>query len=283
MNFYSYSLHFGMQYHPTAQQAKDAANDAIRLMSTDTVITYRPADITTVTWGEVTERANPTGDVGFCLKRQDRLTYEAAHPQVIDGRMENCDGDMIQVKNIKEKDLVEHDMVLSIACIWLHLSAMLGRFKRHTFEDITTFVQLLFDSYSVKRGGSEGNMQFTTYDKKYKLVVGIQKTIDFGPEIEVAKQKMLEAVELYPEEANDLKTMLLAAYTQVDGKLRVAEILRLRTYKMNHPAASLLWNEGMKIIDDAIEVISSKKQIRLYMRNNPGGEYVAVPLHIAAL
>ena len=277
-SFYSYSIFHGMEYHPTSDQAEEVAAEALRIMSADPLL-YNADDIAHVTWGDVTERAHPTGETGYALKRQDRLTYEAAHPQVQNGRMENSDGDMIQIKNIKEKDLLEHDMVLSIACIWLHVSSMLGRFKQHTFEDITTFVQLLFDSYDVKRGGSEGNMQFTTFDKKFKLVVGIQKTIDFGPEIEVAKQKMMEAVEIYPEEANDLKTMLLAAYTQVDGKLRVAEILRLRTYQFNNP----LWHEGMQIINDAIQVISSKKQIRFYMRNNPGEEYTAVPLHIAAL
>ena len=278
-NFYSYSHYDGMQYHPTGAAAKAQADEALRIMSASGETLYTLDDMAGVTWGEVIERAAATGDIGYALKRQDRLTYELAHPQVVNGRMENADGDLVQVKNIKEKDLLEHDMVLGIACIWIHVSAMIARFKLHTFEDIATFVQLLFDSYGVKRGGSEGNMTFSTFDKKYKLVVGIQKTIDFGPEIEVAKQKMLQAVEIYPEEANDLKTMLLAAYTQIDGKLRVAEILRLRTYKFNN----VLWHEGMKIIDDAIEVISSKKQIRLYMRHNPGEEYTAVPLHIAAL
>ncbi|MFZ2948075.1 MAG: DUF3164 family protein [Desulfuromonadaceae bacterium] len=276
MNFYSYSPTFGMEYHKTGAEAKAAA---VLALSSPATCQKTEESVTSITWGEVTERATPTGDVGYALKRQDRLTYELAHPQVVNGRMENANGDMIQVKNIKEKDLLEHDMVLSVACIWLPLSAMLARFKLHTMEDITTFVELLFDSYGVKRGGSEGNMQFTTYDKKYKLIVGIQKTIDFGPEIEVAKQKMMEAVEIYPEEANDLKTMLTASYTQIDGKLRVAEILRLRTFKFNNP----LWHEGMKIIDDSIEVAFSKKQIRLYMRHNPGEEYAAVPLHIAAL
>lgn len=276
MNYYSYSPTFGMEYHATAAQAKATANAAL---SSPAIGMKTDEAVTAITWGEVIERAASTGDVGYALKRQDRLTYEVAHPQVVNGKMTNSQGDEIQIKNIKEKDLVEHDMVLSVACIWLPLSARLARFKLHTMEDIATFAQLLFDSYGVKRGGSEGNMQFTTYDKKFKLVVGIQKTIDFGPEIEVAKQKMLEAVEIYPEEANDLKTMLLAAYTQIDGKLRVAEILRLRTFKFNNA----LWHEGMKIIDDSIEVAFSKKQIRLYMRNNPGEEYYAVPLHIAAL
>lgn len=276
MNFYSYSPHFGMQDHPTKDAATAAAAEAVRIMSADPG--YGPADMAQITWGEVTERAASTGEVGYALKRQDRLTYEAAHPQVINGRMENGNGDLVRVENIKERNLLEHDMVLSIACIWLPLSALLARFKLHTFTDITQFVDLLFESYNVSRGGSEGNMTFTTYDRKFKLVLAIQKTIGLGPELLVARQKLLDAVDEYPDEANDLKTIVLAILFPTDGQVRVAQVLSLRAYKLNNP----LWNEGMMIIDKAISVVSSKRQIRLYVRNEQG-EYDAVPLSIAAL
>jgi len=277
MNFYSCSEYHGMKYHLTGTEAKATAEEAIRMMAADGAL-YAPHEIACVTWGEVSERAASTGEVGYALKRQERLTYEAANPPQIVGRMENANGDLVLIQSIKECDLLEHDMVLSVAAIWENLSSKIGRFKQHNFEDVTTFVDILFDSYKVKRGGTEGNMQFTTFDRKYKLTIAIQKAIDFGPEIQVAKQKMLEAVDVYPESANDLKTMLLATFTQIDGKLRVAEILRLRTYKIENP----LWDEAMTIINDAIEVISSKKQIRLHKRNEQG-EYIAIPLSIAAL
>src|ERR1035437_8265075 len=160
MNFFSYSARYGMFYHPTSAQAKDVADAHVKALSRLLVAgesDVTEADIAAVTWGEVTERATPTGEFGYALKRQDRLSYEAAYPQADNNRMENGEGDMIQIKNIKEKDLLEHDMVLSFAIIWLQVSAVLGRFKLHTFEDITTFVQLLFDAHGVKRGGSEGN------------------------------------------------------------------------------------------------------------------------------
>lgn len=279
MNFYSYSLHDGMQYHPTAQAAKDAATTAIRLMSADTVLTYRPADITSVTWGEVTERANPTGDVGYALKRQDRLTYEAAHPQVIDGKMLDSQGNHILVKNIRETDLLYHDLVLSIAVIWMALSGKIQRFKRRNFEDVAAMLGLLFERFETERGGKEGNMTFFTFDRKFKLAIAVQKKIDFGPELQVAKAKVEEALGQMSSDGNsDLTTIATAAFTLIDGKLNVAAILRLRSLKIGNE----LWNEAMRIIDEAIVVISSKKQIRLYQCDEQG-EYNAIPLDIAAL
>ncbi|MDZ4185763.1 MAG: DUF3164 family protein [Desulfuromonadales bacterium] len=267
MNYYSYSPTRGMQYHPTGKEAKEAAN----------LLAIASVDLGLVTWGEVTERATPTAGGGFALKRQERLGYEAEHPQVVDGRMADCDGNLILIQNIHDADLLEHDMVLSVACIWENLSAKIARFKQHNFEDVTTFVDILFDRYAAKRGGSEGNMTFTTVDRKYKLQVAIQKAIAFGPEIEVAKTKMLEAVKEMSD-SGDLETIVTATFTQIDGKLRVAEILRLRNYKISNKT----WNEAVEIINAAIEVISAKKQIRLYRRNEQG-QYDAVPLNIAAI
>ncbi|MDO9079244.1 MAG: DUF3164 family protein [Desulfuromonadales bacterium] len=275
MTHYSYSPHGGMQYHLNGKDAKEAADKAIRLFAHNSITD--PEILDTITWGEVTERATPTGAEGFALKRQERLSYEAEHPQVVDGRMADCDGNLILVTNLHDADLLEHDMVLSVACIWENLSAKIARFKQHNFEDVTTFVDILFDRYAAKRGGSEGNMTFTTVDRKYKLQVAIQKAIAFGPEIEVAKTKMLEAVKEMSD-SGDLETIVTATFTQIDGKLRVAEILRLRNYKISNKT----WNEAVEIINAAIEVISAKKQIRLYRRSEQG-QYDAVPLNIAAI
>ena len=276
MNFYSHSPHGGMQYHPTGSEAKAAADAAIRLFVHNNIAD--PEILGTITWGEVTERATPAGGGFFVMRRQDRLSYGAAHPQVVDGRMEDCDGNWWLLKNIHEQDQIEHDMVLAIACIWEDLSGKIERFKRHNFEDLTTFVDLLFEKYQTKRGGTEGNMTFTTFDRRFKLQLAIQKTIDFGPEIAVAKAKMIEAAQQMGKEDGDFETIVTASFTTVDGRLRVAEILRLCNHKVNNAA----WNEAVKIVKDAIEVISKKKQIRLYRREE-NGEYVAVPLNIAAI
>jgi hypothetical protein len=122
-------------------------------------------------------------------------------------------------------------------------------------------------------------MQFFTFDRKYKLQIAIQKKIDFGPELQAAEKKLQQSLaEMTSGDTGDLTTIVTAAFNLDSGKVRVAEILRLRSYKIENE----LWNEAMNIINKAIMVISSKRQIRLYERN-PAGEYINIPLDIAAL
>lgn len=276
MNFFSYSLANGMQYHQTGKEAQTAADAGIRIGIAEG---FNVADIAVTTWGEVTERAASTGDVGYALKRQDMLTYEIEHPQVIGGKMLDSQGNHILMKNIRDTDLMYHDLVLQIAVIWIALSGKIQRFKRRNFEDVAAMLGLLFERFETERGGKEGNMTFFTFDRTFKLVIAVQKKIDFGPELQVAKAKVEEAlVEMSPDGNSDLKTIATAAFTLIDGKLNVAAILRLRSLKISNK----LWNEAMQIIDAAIVVISSKKQIRLY-RSEEQGEYSAIPLDIAAL
>uniref|UniRef100_C6E6T4 DUF3164 family protein n=1 Tax=Geobacter sp. (strain M21) TaxID=443144 RepID=C6E6T4_GEOSM len=243
-----------------------------------------------ITWGEVTERCVPADrQTQSCttLKNALRLAYEAENPQVVDGRMENGNGDLVLVKNIHETDLLYHDLVLSIGVIWKSLAGKIERFKGYNFRDVSSVISLLEEKYSVKRGGSEGNMTFFTFDRKFKLQIAIQKKIDFGPELQMAEKKLLEALDTMATnlangnesaDAADMRTLVTASFKLVDGKIRVSEVLRLRNYKIN----SALWNEGIDIIDEAIIVVAKKKQIRFYERNEVGA-YVAIPLDIAAI
>lgn len=291
-NFYSYAPNGGMQYHETGAEAKAAAEKAIRQLATESGLQCAGSaealakDIATITWGEVTERAAYTG-AGHALKNALRLSYEAQYPRVIDGRMENGNGDLVLVKNVHDTDLIYDDLVLSIAVIWKSLAGKIERFKGYNFRDVSTVLSLLEEKFDVKRGGGEGNMTFFTFDRKFKLQIAIQKKIDFGPELQMAEKKLLEALDTMAAnltngnesaDAADMRTIVTSSFKLVDGKIRVSEVLRLRNNKIN----SALWNEGIDIIDEAIIVVAKKKQIRLYERNDQGA-YVAIPLDIAAI
>lgn len=280
MNYFSYTPHGGYQEHTFKTDAQQRAADAIKdlALMNSTAPSECQYKLSDIVWGEISERAMPTSDSGHALKRQELVSYEDEYPQVIDGKMENPFGDLIQIKNIKSKDLLTHDVVLQIAVVWMTLSAKIKRFKGYALMEIMALADTLFEQHGVKRGGSEGNMKFKTYDGRYKLIVGIQKTMAFGPEIQAARQKMIAALDNYPAEADDLKSIVTTAFTQIDGQLRVAEILRLRNLQINNQ----LWVEGMEIVAESLRVESSKKQLRLYARNT-SGDYIAIPLNIAAL
>jgi hypothetical protein len=272
--YYSYAPQFGMQYHDTSTEAKATAEKAIRQLVHNNIA---GPDLETITWGEVMDRAVscPTP----VLKKQCRIDYERQHPPMVEGRMENGNGDLVRVENIHETDLMYHEMVLGIALIWKMLSGKIQRFKRYNFEEVTACLALLFEKHGVERGGRDGNMQFFTFDRRFKLQISIQKNIDFGPELKVAEAQILEAInQMGGEDAADLRTMVTASFRLDNGKLRVAEILRLRTYKFDNQ----LWNEAMDIISEAIIVVGSKKMLRLYERTD-NGVYAPIPLDIAAL
>ncbi|MBV5328517.1 MAG: DUF3164 family protein, partial [Chlorobium sp.] len=76
----------------------------------------------------------------------------------------------------------------------------------------------------------------------------IQKKIDFGPELQVAQAQLMAAVEemapVDTENAAFLKSLVIGSFTLVDGKVRVAEILRLRSYK----GGNALCEEAMQIV-----------------------------------
>lgn len=284
MKFYSYADHGGMQYHATGQEAKKAAEKAIELFQHNGITD--PEVLGRVSWGEVTEKAalHDSG-VGFSLKNALRLAFEAEFPQVIDGRMCNENDDLVLVSRIHETDLLYHDLVLSIAVIWKSLAGKIERFKGYNFRDVQTVLALLNEKHGITRGGKEGNMSFFTFDRRFKLIIAIQKKLDFGPELQMAEKKLLEALDemsagndTADSNAADLRTLLTAAFKLVDGKIRVSEVLRLRSFKISNE----LWNQGMDIIDAALIVTSKKRQIRLYERNEAGA-YIAIPLDIAAL
>lgn len=282
MNYYSYSPVKGMQYHETKIAAKSSAEDARKTM-VSLLSGTGTQDIQQITWGEVSERATCNSDQScYHLQRQELVSYEEKHPQVVDGRMMNPFGDYIQLKNIKPKDILIHDTVLMIAVIWLGSSAKVKRFKGYALMEIMALADILFEQHGVKRGGSEGNMEFKTYDGRFKLIVGIQKTLAFGPEIQAARQKMMDALDAYPADADDLKAIVTNSYTQVNGQVRVAEILRLRNLNITNEVARPIWMEALEIIAEALQVAASKKQLRLYIRNEQD-QYDAVPLNIAAM
>jgi hypothetical protein len=284
MNFFSNAPDTGLQLHQEGKMAKEAADKALRRFIHNDITD--PALLATICWGEVTERAADTG-AGFALKNSLRLSYEAEFPQVVDGRMRNERDDLVLVQNIHETDLLYHDLVLGVAVIWKSLAGKIERFKGYNFRDVATVLALLQEKYGVKRGGENGNMQFFTFDRKFKLQIAIQKKIDFGPELQIAEQKLLEAAkqmagtadaDAMDANAADLETLITSRFTLVDGKVKVSGILELRRYKISNA----LWNEGMAIVDAAIIVASKKKQIRLYERNEVGA-YLAIALDIAAL
>jgi hypothetical protein len=62
------------------------------------------------------------------------------------------------------------------------------------------------------------------------------------------------------------------------GKINAARVLGLRRLEISDPD----WQKAIRAINESIQVSGSKQYLRFYERNGQG-EYVQIPLDVAAL
>ena len=92
------------------------------------------------------------------------------------------------VETMKPQDKLQDQPVRTILGYAVPLSDQVSRFKQHTFDDIGTFEALIAERYGAKVGGKKGNMTLYSADRLYKVEVRIADQIDFGPELQTAKE-----------------------------------------------------------------------------------------------
>ena len=105
-------------------------------------------------------------------------------------------------------------------------------------------------------------------------------TITFNEQIQVAKQLIDEYLDELTKDSNpELKTIVSAAFRLRQGRIDVKSVLKLREYNINDER----WKKAMDIIDDAKQIVSTKKCLRLYVRNKLTGAMENQPFDLSVL
>ncbi len=135
---------------------------------------------------------------------------------------------------------------------------------------------------AARRNGLEwkGNALLISFDEKYRIEMRFREKIQFGIELQLAKQKIDECIKAWSADSSDnLKAIINEAF-QVDkrGQLARYRIFALRRYKIKDP----VWKEAMELIDKAILVTSTKQYISFAVRDE-AGNYNRIVLNFSAL
>jgi P2-related tail formation protein len=110
--------------------------------------------------------------------------------------------------------------------------------------------------------------------------IRFKERIQFGVELQLAKQKIDECLKEWTTDSNiNLRAIINEAF-QVDKKGEIAKyrILGLRRYNIKDPT----WKEAMELIDQAINVTSTKQYVAFYERD-AAGDYQQIILNFSAL
>ena len=126
----------------------------------------------------------------------------------------------------------------------------------------------------------KGNALLISFDEKYRVEMRFREKIQFGIELQLAKQKIDECIKAWSADSNDnLKAIVNDAF-QLDkhGQLARYRIFALRRFKIKDP----VWKEAMELIDKAILVTSTKQYISFAVRDE-AGNYNRIVLNFSAL
>lgn len=212
----------------------------------------------------------------------EQATITAADPVLeIGGRpfMADAGGRLVPLDLVKPEHKLEDQAVRKIVSYALDLNARISRFRGHTFDDISTFVDLLSERYGGKRGGQKGNLTITTYDGTQKVTIQVQDQLSFGPELQIAKDKVDACITAWSAGASDEIRALVEHAFQVDkeGKINRAALFALRRLEINDEH----WREAMAALGDAIRVIGSREYVRIYRRADARSPWQPVTIDLA--
>lgn len=193
--------------------------------------------------------------------------------------MRDARGALLPRETIKPQDLLIDEQVRRMFVFAHDLSAQIGRFKGHCFEDIHALQSLLEQEYSAKQGGKKGNVQFVSFDGTKKITIQIADQIYFGAELQTAKTLIDECLLEWGAGSHEVLRAIVNRVFSVEktGQINRAELFSLLRVECDDPR----WQEAMRAIKDSIRVLGTKSYIRFYFRENADSQWRSISLDIA--
>ena len=197
----------------------------------------------------------------------------------IDGKVywTSDNGALLPDDVVKPQHQLEDEVVRRIVTGALGVRGILGRFKRYSIGEIYAFVALLSQDYGIEFT-AKGSVTLHSFDRRLRVQIASADRIDFGAEINTARELLLAYLAEEPGSAA-LKAMIQGALgLDRQGSIRPREVLRLRAYDIRHPK----WAAAMRAIDDSLRTSGTAQYLRVYRRDE-GGRWVQIPLDLASV
>lgn len=200
------------------------------------------------------------------------------------GYMKDAKGRLVPVVNIPAPEKLEDQLVRKVIGFAEVLSAEIGRFKGHTFDDVATFMDLLAEKYGARKRGldGKGNVTLSSYDGSLRIQVHVQDQLTFGAGLQVAKSLVDECLIAWSADARpELRAVVTEAFrTDKAGQVSREGVFALLRMEIEDAG----WQRAMEALRESIRVIGSKTYIRMQRRDAHGAwKTITIDLASAAV
>lgn len=207
------------------------------------------------------------------------MNTEVEKIEVPAGMVEMRDGSFIPKSKVKEIDLHRDKVVKGIFKKAGKLSGELSMFRVSAMDAVDEFVKLSAEEYNAKVGGAKGNVQLYSNDGRQRVDITISDVVKFDERLQVAKALIDECMTDFMKGSNaNLKVIVTGAFkVNKQGQVSMEKLMALRSHKIDDER----WQKAMEAIADSIQVVGSKRYVRIYQRDDATGEYHRVSLDAA--
>ena len=199
---------------------------------------------------------------------------------ILDGYMKDAQGRLVPEHMVKPVDLLEDQTVHTAFEFAEQLHAQINRFRGHTVDDITTFLETVEEKYQVKKGGPKGNVTLSSFDGLRRITVQRHDYLTFGPELQIAKDLFDECVAEWSANADDKVRVLVDHAFQVNkvGQINRASLFGLRALEIDDP----IWKRAIEALNNSIRVQGSKSYVRFQHRKTTDQPWTTLTLDLAS-
>lgn len=194
--------------------------------------------------------------------------------------MTNAQGHHVPVDLVKDIDKLRNQTVLSIWERFKTKAGELEQFRSAIAEEINSFLSLSAEQYRVKLGGAKGGVSLTSYDGNIKITIGTNDIVNFTEQIKTAQTLIYECIELWTEGTKpEVRAIIDNAFkVGKSGMMSVSRVTGLFALDIEDEK----WKTAMQAVRDSMQVVSSRKYLRFYVRG-ADGKYQLQPLDATAL
>jgi hypothetical protein len=194
--------------------------------------------------------------------------------------MANAKGHLIPESTVKPVDKLRDELTRTIVAKAKGVQAAMREFRANTLGDIQAFADISAEKYGAKRGGNKGNISLLSFDGRYKVQVQISEHMAFSEQLQAAKSLIDECLTEWAQDSREEIRAIINQAFDVDkeGRVNTGAILGLRKLDITDGR----WRKAMEAIADSLQVVGSKKLLRVYERQEDGS-YEPIPLDLAAL
>ncbi|PPD36762.1 MAG: sulfate transporter [Methylomonas sp.] len=193
----------------------------------------------------------------------------------------NSAGHLVPEELIDEIDKLRDEVVQDIVREAEGLHSMISNFKRATFSNIQSFMELSAERYDVTWGGTKGNVQLTSYDGRYRVELQVRDRIAFNEQLQIAKQLIDQCIHRWAEGSSAKIRALIEHAFQTDkmGRINTDRVLSLTKLKIEDAD----WQHAMDALQNSVSVVSTARYMRIYKRIGRSDQYKHIALDLAAI